>query len=65
MVCPNCYSSHFRISHFRRHDLPRLFFLQYPVRCQDCKERLYGNLFVTLGLLRTHHHNHHPPSTKK
>ncbi len=67
MVCPNCYSSNFRLSRFRSHDLPRLFFLQYPVRCQGCKERLPGNLFFALNLLRKRHHDssHHPPGPQK
>jgi hypothetical protein len=50
MVCPNCYNSDFRISRLRTHDLPRLLFMQYPVRCRTCKERLYRNLLMTLNL---------------
>ena len=50
MVCPNCYNSDFRLSRFRTHDLPRLFFMQYPVRCLTCRERLYRNLLIALNL---------------
>lgn len=50
MVCPNCYNSDFRMSRLRTHDLPRLLFLQYPVRCLTCKERQYRNVLKALNL---------------
>jgi hypothetical protein len=50
MVCPNCYNSDFRLSRLRTHDLTRLFFLQFPVRCLTCKERVYRNFLMALNL---------------
>lgn len=42
MVCPTCYKSSFRLSHFRSMDLPALFTLRYPVRCRACSHRMYA-----------------------
>jgi transcriptional regulator NrdR family protein len=52
MVCPNCYSSDFRLSHFRARDFQRLFILQYPVRCLGCEERFYTYLPHAFSLLQ-------------
>ena len=41
--CEACGASRFRLSRFRFSDVPRLFSLQYPVRCVDCKERSYAS----------------------
>jgi hypothetical protein len=31
-------------------DLPRLFTLQYPMRCRSCEERYFANIFSALKL---------------
>jgi hypothetical protein len=53
MVCPNCSSSTFRLSHFRFFkDLERLALLQYPIRCRNCHERSYGGFMLALMLVQ-------------
>lgn len=41
MECPGCGSKSVRLSRFRVVDLPRLLRLEYPVRCRECRERIY------------------------
>lgn len=50
--CDACGASRFRISRFRLTDLPRLFVLQYPVRCVVCQQRSHGSLNWVLELKR-------------
>ena len=50
MDCSLCGSSSFRTSRLHFVDLPRLIYLQYPVRCLDCEERQYTNVFNTVKL---------------
>jgi hypothetical protein len=40
VTCTDCFSSSFRLSHFRLSDLGRLAMLQYPVRCRLRQARL-------------------------
>ena len=54
MRCPLCASSNMRVSRFRFSDLPRLLLCQHPVRCRNCHERDYANLFVAWRLPRRH-----------
>lgn len=63
-VCPGCYESDFRLSHFRRTDLNRLLLLQYPIRCRKCAQRTHGNLLLACNLymLHRHPHPHHHPT---
>jgi len=37
--CALCGGTVFRRSRWTLHDIPRLLFLELPVRCQDCGER--------------------------
>jgi hypothetical protein len=39
LVCRHCGMRSFRFSRFRKTDLVRVLFLQYPVRCRECRER--------------------------
>ena len=48
--CLYCYSSRLRFSRFHLFDIPRLLFLQLPVRCRSCGERFYANIFVAWKL---------------
>ena len=41
LVCMNCGSGKFRISHLRFGDYPKLLLLQRPVRCKVCDERTF------------------------
>jgi hypothetical protein len=50
MNCPWCGSSSLRNSRLRPADFPRLFFLQYPVRCRSCEERYFASIFLALKL---------------
>jgi hypothetical protein len=59
MVCPNCSSSNFRLSHFRIGDMERLALLQYPIRCRNCHERTYGGLMLALVLLQARRNRRH------
>ena len=52
MTCTECSSSTFRLSRFRIKDLERLLLLQYPVRCQHCRRRLYAGFPLALVLLQ-------------
>ena len=55
MRCADCYSSDFRLSRFRLHDLPHLFIFQYPIRCRICNMRGYASLNHVFGLPKRHH----------
>lgn len=52
MICPECSSTNFRLSHFRAKDLERLALLQYPVRCRKCHRRTYVGFPLALMLLQ-------------
>lgn len=52
MICPECSSSHFRLSRFRAKDIERLALLQYPVRCQKCHRRTYVSFPLALMMMQ-------------
>jgi len=41
-LCPFCFSDHLRLSKFRLTDIGPLLALHYPLRCRDCRERVYA-----------------------
>lgn len=43
--CDYCASNHYRLSRFRVSDILNLVLFQYPIRCLNCGERTYVNLF--------------------
>ena len=40
--CPTCYKNEFRISRPRPEDRLQMLLLKVPVRCKNCRERLYA-----------------------
>ena len=44
-LCPNCWSSEIRSSHFRFVDLAWLVMLKLPLRCEECQQRFHASLF--------------------
>jgi len=50
MSCHWCGSSILRTSRLYFVDLPRLVFFQYPVRCRECDERFFTNLFEAMRI---------------
>jgi hypothetical protein len=42
--CDGCGSTRFNVSRFRLTDLPKLFAMQYPVRCVRCQQRWFAHL---------------------
>jgi hypothetical protein len=53
MNCPYCGTPKFRTSRMRLVDIPRLFLLQFPVRCRLCRERFHVGLSLALHLLQS------------
>ena len=47
-----------RTSRLRVEDVIRLFILQYPLRCRNCLEREYVNLFSALNLRKAEKARH-------
>jgi hypothetical protein len=45
MLCQYCSHSEFRRSRLHREDLPHLLALKLPVRCRNCRHRVYANIF--------------------
>ncbi len=45
MKCSLCGSERLRLSRLHPPDLPHLLLFSYPVRCAECFERMYLNLF--------------------
>jgi hypothetical protein len=64
MVCPSCYSSNLRLSKLRSEDIGQLFVFKYPLRCRNCGERSFGNLFRVMSLPRAHSHRSTPGDAK-
>lgn len=52
MLCPDCYSSEFRLSRLRLHDIPQLMALHYPIRCKRCKTRTHTTFPQAMKLFR-------------
>lgn len=50
MNCLWCGSSSLRTSRLHFLDLARLSILQYPVRCRECDERFFTNVFRAFRL---------------
>jgi hypothetical protein len=50
MNCPYCGIPKFRASRVRFSDIPRLALLQFPVRCQLCRERFHVGISLALHL---------------
>lgn len=53
MQCRRCGSKKLRLSHFYFHDLIRMVFLRYPLRCRDCRARYYVGFLTAFRLLRS------------
>jgi hypothetical protein len=53
MNCPYCGTPKFRTSRIRFADIPRLFLLQFPVRCRLCRERFHVGISLALHLLQS------------
>ncbi len=53
MKCSLCESNRMHTSRLRGADIPRIFILQYPVRCRSCMERRYVSLFDGLNLRKS------------
>lgn len=53
MNCPYCGTPKFRTSRVRFADIPRLFLLQFPVRCRLCRERFHVGISLALHLLQS------------
>jgi hypothetical protein len=47
--CDYCASTNYRLSRFHASDLLHLLVFQYPIRCCDCWERSFVNLFEVFG----------------
>ncbi len=67
MRCNLCGSTTFRLSRLRVSDLPRMVFLQYPVRCRICYKRGFTSLLLAWRMRREdklrHQKNHGKGST--
>ena len=50
MKCSLCGSTNFRVSRFRKSDVPRLLLFQFPVRCRQCRERSFSGIMFALNL---------------
>lgn len=50
MKCTHCGSTSFRVSRFRKSDIPRLLLFQFPVRCRQCRERSFAGIMFALNL---------------
>jgi hypothetical protein len=51
-ICGKCVSTRFRCSHLRPTDFLWLLTLCLPVRCRDCQERAYTNVFTAWSIRR-------------
>ena len=50
--CSGCGATRFHLSRFRTTDVPRLIFLQYPVRCYQCEQRSYAFVGWVMNMVR-------------
>jgi hypothetical protein len=50
MKCSLCGSTRIRTSRLRGFDFARLIVLQFPVRCRECYDRAFVNVFLALTL---------------
>jgi hypothetical protein len=47
--CDYCSSTNTRLSRFRLSDILELLVFQYPIRCYQCGERSFANIFDVFG----------------